>query len=751
MADGLASKLAKLRSQVQEFKKERGHAPVIRGGPRVVSESLRLPPSRPLFRGAAPSPSPRPLFRAADPPVRPLFRGGSDEGRPLIQSNAGGGPIEVPPRYPDEAAPSAKRRRVAPSESPITYALLLQQVPADYTSSTLTELHEALLLDPESMAAMRFLRVNSQEGAATPTRSVVLRYRDQSSASRALEVLNDHPVVSETGETVCIEAKWHDVEAAGNDAQPEAPQDVQWAAPVEPMEGEAVEEEYQQEFQQEEFQQEEFQQEEFQQEFQQEDQQEDQQEYPQEHQQPYDPEEMDENAAHEKGEDHERGDALRNALTRFIQDNNLDEGAQDALWDLGPEDQEEILREGPCTGANPSALLMSRIRRLAMERAAFAPPVSAGDVERFVQENDLDAAAAATLRECDPEITKRVVAEGRVTGRNPSAMVASRIRRAQQEHQSLRTLREQQSAGSGPILRPVVAVKLGASADPTGAAYAPPAPPMNPGIVERFLRENNIDADAASTLRECDPEVQKRVVAEGQVTGRNPSAMVVGRIRRAQQEIQSSGAPARPVVAPIRPVATTAAGKLVVPIRPVVATPVTGGGKPVAVLPPRSIQQSISGPSTRPVLPQIRGPPAGQRPASLPPAQRANGAAVANAVASGSPESLEPLQPLLMALGAQALLGALGTGGNIPAVRPGGNIPAVRPGGNIPAVRPGGNIPSVRPGGNIPAVRPGMPTVRPAVPARPLFTARVPQGPQGPQPAAPKLLRPKAAATSRRP
>jgi len=133
---------------------------------------------------------------------------------------------------------------------------------------------------------------------------------------------------------------------------------------------------------------------------------------------------------------------LRSALMRFIRDNNVDEGAQDALWELGPEEQDQILGEGPCTGANPSAVLMSRIRRLAIQRAAYAPPLNPGDVDRFLRENEIDEAAAATLRDCDPEIQKRVVAEGQVTGRNPSAIVASRIRRAQHEYQNFASLRE---------------------------------------------------------------------------------------------------------------------------------------------------------------------------------------------------------------------------------------------------------------------------------------------------------------------
>jgi len=553
----LAGKLDRLRRQVQEFNRERGVAPVGKGGTRVTTEGSRAPrfgpPPRPLFRSSA-GPPPRPLFRGneAGPPARPLFRSSDGGCRPLFQTGAVGGPTKVPPRYSEEAAPPAKRQCLAPKE-PTTETLLLHKVPADYTMSTLTELHEAVELDPESMAAVRFLRVSSRKGTETPTRSVVLRYRDESSASRALEMLHGHPVVSETGETMYIEVKWHDAEASGGDQQAEQPEDAQeeWAAPVE---GEAAED----------------------------------------LEQSYDPE-LNEGALAEKEQGleekagvasgQEGGQSLRSALMRFIRDNNVDEGAQHALWELGPEEQDQILGEGPCTGANPSAVLMSRIRRLAIERAAYAPPLNPGDVDRFLRENKIDDAAAATLRDCDPEIQKRVVAEGQVTGRNPSAIVASRIRRAQQERQ-----------GSGPIIRPVV-VK-----------------------------------------------------------------------------------PAAPV------------GKIIAPIRPVP----DGVRKPVAVLPPRSIQQSSSGMSSRPLLPQIRVTTGGQRPPSIvPPAKRTSGD-----VASASPEAL---QPLLMALGAQALLGALGTSGNRPALA---------------------------------ALRPAAP--KPQVSVRPLFSAR------GQQAAAPRLLRPKA-------
>jgi len=404
--DSLESKLARLRRQVKDMNK--GGKGTSKGG----DSRFGPPPPRPLFRGKGETgPPPRPLFRghAPVPPPRPFFRGNKGNkgnkggGKPLFRGGVGGGPAKIPPRYSDESEPPAKRQRAAPKEI-LAESVILHKVPADYTISTLTELHEAVALDPKSMAAVRFLRASSEEGAATPTRSVVLTYLDESSASHALEVLQGHPVMSETGEMVSIEAELHDAEDSGKDGT-ENPQDVQeeWNAPVD---GEAAEGE---------------------------------------EEQPYDPE-IDASAIAEQEEAREErsivssrqegGHSLRSSLMRFIRENNVDEDAQDALWELGPEEQDSILREGPCTGANPSAVLMSRIRRLAVERAAYAPPLNPGDVERFLGENGIDNTAGTMLRECDPEIQKRVVAEGSVTGRNPSAIVASRIRRAQHEYQN---------------------------------------------------------------------------------------------------------------------------------------------------------------------------------------------------------------------------------------------------------------------------------------------------------------------------
>jgi len=159
-----------------------------------------------------------------------------------------------------------------------------------------------------------------------------------------------------------------------------------------------------------------------------------------------------------------------------------------------------------------------------------------------------------------------------------------------------------------------------------------------------------------------------------------------GDARRAQQERESSGPITRPfVVKEASPV-----GKIITPIRPVAHR----ARKPVAMLLPRSIQQISSG---LPSLPQIRVATGEQRPSLIvPPVKRKGGD-----VPSTSPETL---QPLLMALGAQALLGALGTSGN------------------------GTALATLRP-----------PAPKPQVPVRPLFSA------QGQKPAAPRLLRPKAA------
>lgn len=53
--------------------------------------------------------------------------------------------------------------------------------------------------------------------------------------------------------------------------------------------------------------------------------------------------------------------------------------------------------------------------------------------------------------------------------------------------------------------------------------------------LEDFIKDNNVDSRAASDLRECNGEVQRKVIARGDLSSaRNPSAALLARIRDAR-------------------------------------------------------------------------------------------------------------------------------------------------------------------------------------------------------------------------
>merc|ERR1711972_624561 len=74
------------------------------------------------------------------------------------------------------------------------------------------------------------------------------------------------------------------------------------------------------------------------------------------------------------------------------------------------------------------------------------------------------------------------------------------------------------------------------------------------GDVDTFILENGLDERAGAALRDCTPEVQAAVMAEGDLNGTtNPSGSLMGRLRKAQsgQNRRPSGLiPPKAAVAP---------------------------------------------------------------------------------------------------------------------------------------------------------------------------------------------------------
>jgi len=113
-----------------------------------------------------------------------------------------------------------------------------------------------------------------------------------------------------------------------------------------------------------------------------------------------------------------------------------------------------------------------------------------GDAETFIAEYELDEAAANTLRTQSSEVVQHVLSQGPLLGNNPSAILMSRIRQA----------------------------NSCAATD-----------------WESFLEV--VDESAREQFLAQDKQVMDAIMEEGPLIGNNPSAILVGRIRKAKQSL----------------------------------------------------------------------------------------------------------------------------------------------------------------------------------------------------------------------
>lgn len=227
-------------------------------------------------------------------------------------------------------------------------------------------------------------------------------------------------------------------------------------------------------------------------------------------------------------------------VEQFIRDNNLDERAGDDLRGCPPEVQVRVIDRGSLTHArNPNAMLISRIKesRMDLERDGYAggapaiptqrghrgppPSITQAEVEDFIRENGVDEKAGGDLLGCPPEVQARVLARGDMrNARNPNAMLISRIKEC-------RKAAEKDGFDGGA---------------PGGGIDRSELPAHSEEDVEDFIRDNDFDERAGNDFRQCPPEVQARVMSRGSMRdARNPSAMLLSRIRDARKDAERDG------------------------------------------------------------------------------------------------------------------------------------------------------------------------------------------------------------------
>eukprot|EP00419_Tripos_fusus_P052457 CAMPEP_0172802984 /NCGR_PEP_ID=MMETSP1075-20121228/4205_1 /TAXON_ID=2916 /ORGANISM="Ceratium fusus, Strain PA161109" /LENGTH=248 /DNA_ID=CAMNT_0013641327 /DNA_START=43 /DNA_END=789 /DNA_ORIENTATION=- len=138
-------------------------------------------------------------------------------------------------------------------------------------------------------------------------------------------------------------------------------------------------------------------------------------------------------------------------------------------------------------------------------------------VDEFAMANGLDPKCHEALTSQPPEVQHHVISQGPAEGRNPSAMVMSRIAKCS-------SLAGQNGRGAsvvGPILSAGF-MNGGQALDGFQALES----------LDDFLLHNNLDENCSETLRNQSFECQTAVIAQGPAEGRNPSAMVMGRIAK---------------------------------------------------------------------------------------------------------------------------------------------------------------------------------------------------------------------------
>jgi len=190
-----------------------------------------------------------------------------------------------------------------------------------------------------------------------------------------------------------------------------------------------------------------------------------------------------------------------------------------------------------------------------------------GVVEQFCADNQLDQKSTEALCATTFEIQQNVLSQGPASGRNPSAMIMGRIKRASMGDFSSHPPGVQASPGDWncpscgdlQFRRNLVCRQCGASppADVGGGGGggrgAPQQQQQEMGFsggfgggvddemaqqvrseVQTFIVENTLDEKSTSALMSASTECQAAVLNLGPAAGRNSSAMVMGRIRKFQ-------------------------------------------------------------------------------------------------------------------------------------------------------------------------------------------------------------------------
>lgn len=215
-------------------------------------------------------------------------------------------------------------------------------------------------------------------------------------------------------------------------------------------------------------------------------------------------------------------------------------------------------------------------------RAAAADPA----VEQFLQETRADQRASGALRALPAELQRKVVAEGPVSGTNPSAVLMARVRKVEVQAQdkgaaagtapgaaadvapAVQPMAGQTAPGAQPQMAPQAAFAarppppgglppgggavskaagIRATSSPIGPAIGPAPAAASSGLFAAgspeavFVQQNRIGKEVEAALNQLSETLRARVMIEGPVGGNNPSAALMARIQKVQRAHSGAG------------------------------------------------------------------------------------------------------------------------------------------------------------------------------------------------------------------
>mmetsp|Transcript_23718 Transcript_23718/g.42972 ORF Transcript_23718/g.42972 Transcript_23718/m.42972 type:complete len:953 (+) Transcript_23718:111-2969(+) len=226
-------------------------------------------------------------------------------------------------------------------------------------------------------------------------------------------------------------------------------------------------------------------------------------------------------------------------VEEFLTRNGIDKAAAEALKELMPDQQKEVISEELKEVKNPSAVLISRIRRIkggpkAGQRRrwrrggkrlkADGPSLLDGlqdkveeKVEEFLERHGINADSCQSLWEMSPSQQQQVISTALDTSIDAYDALMSRISQVMEDKHCQTTPGGNSSHQSSSDTFPVQ------------------------DEVEDFLKRNGIGAEGCQALQEMSLEQQREVIAEDLTGAKKPTAVLLSRIRNVK-----AGRPASP-------------------------------------------------------------------------------------------------------------------------------------------------------------------------------------------------------------